>query len=1341
MARKDKRINQLTPSSDPLLGTDLVAIWATNSNPHTRHQTIDKITSYVALNMTGITSNDTYVTGATLNVNSLELGRNQGLPTLSVDLSSLDLNDKFSTGGTLTNGTLVIRDNQGSSFEVTGFSETFTGNTSGSCITDLYVSNVYGCSPITVHNSIKTDNSTILDDGYSFAFGNNVIATANNSHATGYLTSASGDNSHAEGEGLMLDKVQNGETYVVPSYQLYATNGVAGYDTYQLYLSGNTGASNLHTIYGNKENPLIFPGTYNSLAPFAADIGGVSPAFWAVNADSEFDSWLTVGVGDGSAGSAVESMGLDFSGSWPNNNSLGTPLTGDSSAVFWLDPSAGSSLSSNVIVAQITIPTGSIFNVKLNAQGRSVSGEDWYQEDIEFTNGTPSTPQNPLPSGLVAYNDRADWNGTGDVNITDLLTLLTLLPYQELGDSGYDADIDINSDGFINIDELQLMLNALGQSTPMPVTNGALIRTTASGKSSHAQGVGTTASGIGSHSEGRNTTASGDYSHVGGNNSIASGSTSFIHSTNSLVTGDRSVVLGGVGITASGDSSIAVGVYTFTNGQGSFAGGYNQAHTVVGDGFYQGLTGITVNGNIYHVSANGEGSFVYGGADSEGPLQVDGTYSQAFGYNNVNLGNYSAVFGRSNFIQGGQYSLVSGIGNAVSGTTNLVSGQDNTLDSSSEENIVGGNGNRLVGATNSIIVGQHGGGGSSETIGGTSLIVAGSNNSVGGTYLTTNGSNNTLTSVSYSSVFGSGNEIQEDASYSYVFGDGNISTGEDGAFIAGLSCTVSGVEFSTAIGVNHVVTGDRTVVLGGSGISGTTDDTVYVPNFNIDSVPTTDNSIDNILVRNTDGSVQLRTAASLSEEGLWNAGTGTDAVVLANSGSIAFGITAVAEGSNTTAGGDYSHAEGIGNIASGIASHAEGGVDNKGNLLPTSATTSSAHAEGAGTLASGESSHAEGEGTTASANFSHAEGKDTVASDESSHAEGEGTTASGQASHAEGLSTIASANFSHAEGNSTTANGLNSHAEGSNTETGSFAVNSHAGGASSIASGHTSFIHSTNSIVTGDRSVVLGGVGITGTSDDTVYTPDIVVAGNNTVSSYVGGGELNLNDPFGPDGTWSLTSDNGGYGAGSCWLYGQPLNGLQTAYQMTASEAIGFYVGPPTNPALYNAKEIVITDNSIFIASGGSTDKRAVMIGAKDSRVLNGVINSVVLGGDGIIADTNNTVYVPHLKVNGQSNTPVYNSGSGTTFTLDFNNSNIQTITLTGNTTINNPSNVKDGAVYTVIMKQGATTGTINSWGSNFKFEGGTAPTLTTNAYAVDIMTFISDDAGILYGLIAQDFQ
>ena len=42
---------------------------------------------------------------------------------------------------------------------ISALTGTFTGNTSGDCITDLWVDNVYGCSPITMHNTMVFENA------------------------------------------------------------------------------------------------------------------------------------------------------------------------------------------------------------------------------------------------------------------------------------------------------------------------------------------------------------------------------------------------------------------------------------------------------------------------------------------------------------------------------------------------------------------------------------------------------------------------------------------------------------------------------------------------------------------------------------------------------------------------------------------------------------------------------------------------------------------------------------------------------------------------------------------------------------------------------------------------------------------------------------------------------------------------------------------------------------------------------------------------------------------------------------------------------------------------------
>jgi hypothetical protein len=153
-------------------------------------------------------------------------------------------------------------------------------------------------------------------------------------------------------------------------------------------------------------------------------------------------------------------------------------------------------------------------------------------------------------------------------------------------------------------------------------------------------------------------------------------------------------------------------------------------------------------------------------------------------------------------------------------------------------------------------------------------------------------------------------------------------------------------------------------------------------------------------------------------------------------------------------------------------------------------------------LLGGDYSHAEGFYTTSFGLSSHAEGDSTLAFGDSSHSEGDRTKAFGLYSHAEGRSTIASGDASHAEGNVTKAIG----------------TCSHAGGNSTIASGYTSFIHSSSSIVTGDRSVVLGGQNITGSTADTVYVPKLE-------TDEIGEGVIMKS----PDGTrYKLTIANGG---------------------------------------------------------------------------------------------------------------------------------------------------------------------------------------------------------------------
>lgn len=86
-----------------------------------------------------------------------------------------------------------------------------TGNTSGNCVSNLYVDNIYGCSDLTIHSSIQHTYST-ASGLLSTAFGYNTTASGLHSHAQGGGTTAIGSSSHAQGSGtITIGMVARGE--------------------------------------------------------------------------------------------------------------------------------------------------------------------------------------------------------------------------------------------------------------------------------------------------------------------------------------------------------------------------------------------------------------------------------------------------------------------------------------------------------------------------------------------------------------------------------------------------------------------------------------------------------------------------------------------------------------------------------------------------------------------------------------------------------------------------------------------------------------------------------------------------------------------------------------------------------------------------------------------------------------------------------------------------------------------------------------------------------------------------------------------------------------------------
>ena len=103
------------------------------------------------------------------------------------------------------------------------------------------------------------------------------------------------------------------------------------------------------------------------------------------------------------------------------------------------------------------------------------------------------------------------------------------------------------------------------------------------------------------------------------------------------------------------------------------------------------------------------------------------------------------------------------------------------------------------------------------------------------------------------------------------------------------------------------------------------------------------------------------------------------------------------------------------------------------------------------------------------------------------------------------------------------------------------------------------------------------------------------------------------------------------------------------------------------------------------------------------------------------------TLQKPVLKDYGETLT----TGTGTT-TLNLELGNVFEITMDGNLsfTFSNPPASGTAGSFTLVLKQDGTGSRTATWPAAVDWAGGTAPTLTTTASAVDVLAFITTDGG-----------
>jgi hypothetical protein len=156
-----------------------------------------------------------------------------------------------------------------------------------------------------------------------------------------------------------------------------------------------------------------------------------------------------------------------------------------------------------------------------------------------------------------------------------------------------------------------------------------------------------------------------------------------------------------------------------------------------------------------------------------------------------------------------------------------------------------------------------------------------------------------------------------------------------------------------------------------------------------------------------------------------------------------------------------------------------------------------------------------------------------------------------------------------------------------------------------------------------------------------------------------------------------------------------------------------------------------------------ATDARiALKVSGTSNKLAKFTASSIV--GDSNITDDGTTITFGTAVTAGniqfvQANSPFQTLTYSSTVNWNMNNGPFSKLTLAGNPTMAAPTNLKNGATYTMWLYQDGTGNRTVTWDNVFKWKNFTAPTLSTAPSSMDVLTFISDGS-ILVGTLGNNF-
>ena len=116
---------------------------------------------------------------------------------------------------------------------------------------------------------------------------------------------------------------------------------------------------------------------------------------------------------------------------------------------------------------------------------------------------------------------------------------------------------------------------------------------------------------------------------------------------------------------------------------------------------------------------------------------------------------------------------------------------------------------------------------------------------------------------------------------------------------------------------------------------------------------------------------------------------------------------------------------------------------------------------------------------------------------------------------------------------------------------------------------------------------------------------------------------------------------------------------------------------------------------------------------------------AIQISGTEVVSNARDLTNIRNIEAVSGWASQAIDSLSGTSVTPNFDVGNNFSLTLSGTTTINNPSNITAGMSGVIVITQGAGSYTV-SWGSYWDFVDATSPTIPTTNGSVSIITWFA---------------